>query len=653
MGYIVAAIESVILFVVSGILGLANYLLGWTVYITVYQFGNLVGNSGGLLAAWGVVRDVGNIVLLFGFIFMGVSTILNLSHSEFTAKKALPRLIIFAVLLNFSLLAAEGVIDISNALATSVYNQMGGVCPSAQGTVDCAINGGIGGAVMQMSGITSIFTMSKEGLSVFGESQNGITAAVVYAGLIIFVVITTIVLAAAAIMLLIRALVLAFLMVTSPIGFAGMAVPPLQEIAKKWWDELLCQSFFAPVYFLLALVGLKVMEGITAALGGADKTTGNVQSLAAVFVGANADGNTSNVTIAISFALIIGFMIAALMFAKKSSCMGSGMAVAAGGSFAFGTLAFAGRQTVGRASLLAANRIGSSRAMMNSIAGRTLFRVANKGASSSFDYRQGGPGNKALTGTVGNLGSVRKSVQHGMHGIEEDKKKEKVKFAENIQQSHHEKEEQDRLEGERTQVTNRRDQYRQSRQGRENQLQQDVRNEQQGAAAASAQRQVGIAQARADLAQAQYQGRDAQELARLQTVLDGLEQQHIQATQQSQAAIAARQQAVQTYQQDTANRIRGFDRDIQQINTQIADISLDAKRRRYGESLRDSFTARVLPDTIMGHTNHEAGREVIRNAGRSGVDRALDTLRGAINTPAPAAPAAPAGGGAPAGGAHH
>ena len=70
--------------VALGFLGLAGFLLGlvgslfnWIVVITVFQFGSYFGNSTGLLTAWGILRDMGNIMLLFGFILMGVMIILT------------------------------------------------------------------------------------------------------------------------------------------------------------------------------------------------------------------------------------------------------------------------------------------------------------------------------------------------------------------------------------------------------------------------------------------------------------------------------------------------------------------------------------------------------------------------------------------------
>lgn len=650
MGYIVAAIESVILFIVAGILGLANYLLGWTIYITVFQFGNLMGNSEGLLAAWRIVRDVGNILLLFGFIFMGISTILNLPHSEFTAKRALPTLIIFALLMNFSLLVTEGVIDVSNAFATSIHDQITGgeICEAGESQLGCALNEGIGGRLMQMSGVAGVFDVSENWNAANGG--NGVTKAIIYAGLIIFVVITTLVLVAAAVMLIIRALVLAFLMVTSPIGFAGMAIPPLQEVAKKWWDELICQATFAPVYFLLVLVSFKLMEGVMKALGtGGNQSTEN---LASIFGTALDGGKVSNITIGITFALMIGFMIASLMFAKKSSCIGSGVAIKAGGSFAFGGLAFAGRHTAGRASLLAANRIRTSRFGQTGI-GRMAFNVANKGASSSFDYRQGGWGRETLTKGVGDLGKVRKSVQHGMHGIEKDAKERKVKYAKEIGQTHAEAHREDELKKNRIAEEAARaatEKQRKEGPGGENDLRQKADEMASDNSTNRAKRASEMAAVQAEMNQAVADGR-TEDAARFKNQLDVLMNNNETLTKEENAQLKERRDALKSHQDLTKQALQEYDKKIQRINAEIsggefteddgsvtkfAGLTTDSKRKRYGESIQTSVLAKtigatplaeLLPGGIAGHTDYEAGREVVKNAGKTKIERALDDIK--------------------------
>lgn len=698
---IVSKIEWIILIVAAGILGLANYLLGWSTYITVFQFGNLVGNSDGLLAAWGVMRDVANIVLLFGFIFLGVSTILNLPSSEYTAKKAIPSLIIFALLLNFSLFAVEAVIDVSNAFATSIYEQAtggSGVCESTTGTVDCTFTQGIGGQVMTLTGMTKIFDFT-DGEKTFGK--GGATTVVVYAGLIIFAVITTLVLAAAAIMLIIRAVVLAFLMVTAPIGFAGMAIPPLHEMAQRWWKELLSQAFFAPIYFLLALVSLKIMSGVITALtpsssvattstgqnllaaaatasnsaASASTVTVADQNLAAVFTSSVSGGHASNITIVMTFALIIGFMVAALMFAKSSSAHGTSIAMAGAGKLAFGTLGFVGRNTGGRVALLAANKIARS-PLGRTGAGRVLYGIANKGASSSFDFRKTG-GGKKLEGAVGGLGTVRKSVEHGVHGIEEDKIKARVDYAKKIKQTDKEVAEEARLKGDQEAINKDRAVYQATAGKAGGDLENEItRYESQ--TAVDAQARNAQIKAQRDLIEKEEKAPGANQAVvdKLKDDLKKLEDADVAARDAEKKGLDLRTKSLRNHQKATNDALKKYDEDKKRAELQITGgkfyesdgrvteytgVNRDAAVRQYGKSLENSYLARaahkvgvpeLFPGGIAGHADHEAGAQIIRNAAKTGTERAIADLQSALGTSAPSAPA-PAAGAAPAGGGHH
>ncbi len=439
---IVAGVAVFILFFASLILGIVGTLFNWTVYVTIFQFGNLVGNSAGMLAAWSILRDIGNIFLLFGFIFMGIGTILNL-HS-YSAKKALPALIIFAVLLNFSLLAAEGVIDASNVLSSLMYNQSG-VCTEGESAKDCQNdhNYGIAGKVMENAGVSTIFSTD----TIKGLATGSFSQALVFVGLAIFVTITAVVLLAGTLMLIARAVTLAFLIVLSPIGFAGMAIPFLHKMAAEWWSKLLSQAFFAPVYLLMIFISLKLMEGVKIALGvGTDPTTGLNTSLASLFLNTSNAGAAavSNVSIGITFTLLTGFMVGALMVAKSMGATGASFAIkTAGGVVGTGTVgaaAFAGRRVIGGT----ANRIGNSirsSAWAGDNPGLARLALAGTDATTkqSFDFRSSGVG-KGIAGATGiDMGKVGKTAGHGFHGIEEKAVKEREDFQKSLKPSEKQK----------------------------------------------------------------------------------------------------------------------------------------------------------------------------------------------------------------------
>lgn len=304
---IIIGIAWVFLEVASTLLGIASSLLNTVLLYGVVQFATYFGSSIGIQAGWTVLRDVGNILLIFSFVFIGIATILGLE--SYGVKKALPRLLMFAVLLNFSLFAASVVIDTSNLVATSVY-QAAGAC-IASDPAQCA-NIGLSSVVADRLGVGTLLNLDTIGTAVTAGDTKAMVAMIM---ITLFIMITATTFLAAAILFIIRTIVLVFILVTSPVGFAGMVVPPLKKFATQWWDTLFAQSFFAPVYLLLMLISLKVAESFATASGS------NKNLLAAVLQQSNVPTQ-----VLLTFAILIGFMLAALMSAKKLGAYGASFA---------------------------------------------------------------------------------------------------------------------------------------------------------------------------------------------------------------------------------------------------------------------------------------------------------------------------------------
>lgn len=124
-----------------------------------------------------------------------------------------------------------------------------------------------------------------------------------------------------------------------------------------------------------------------------------------------------------SFAMIIGFMVAALMFAKKSSAMGTSMAMSGAGKLAFGSLGFVGRNTAGRYFNYKATQAAKSQDVRKSAIGQFALRRYSSLAKNSFDGRNSA-GGKQLAGLVGDLGTAQKGGYHGtVHDADEARKK--------------------------------------------------------------------------------------------------------------------------------------------------------------------------------------------------------------------------------------
>lgn len=375
-----------------------NVLLGWVgmffntaILVTVFKFSTYFGNSEGLLLAWTILRDLANILLLFGFVYIGLKTILDVG--KYDVSKALPVLLIFGALLNFSLFAAEAVIDISNGLGSAIYAQATDIdCRESPNMAACE-NQGIAAVVFETSGLAGMMRGGVDFGEIWASDADAVKAIGLSFALLAFVVTMIGVLAAGTILLVSRAITMVFLLVTSPIGFAGMAIPALSEYSQRWWKMLINNAIFAPVFVLLVLVGLKIVEG----LKGAFVPEGTSILTTLTQPGASVGG------MLLSFAIVVGFMIAALMAANRFSIIGSKQVVGS-------AMKFIGN-TVGGTALYPAGAIGNGLSRMYNSGSRFVRRntpapvrfAANLLGGSAIDRAVRGtlkaPGNLTIPGT--------------------------------------------------------------------------------------------------------------------------------------------------------------------------------------------------------------------------------------------------------------
>lgn len=436
---VVVIILYLTLFLSNFLLWLSGMLFNTVFVETVLQFGQNFGNTSGILTAWTVLRDLGNIFLLFSFVFMGIATILNLH--DYTVKKTLPRLIIFAVLLNFSLFAAEAVVDVSNGISSAIVGQAipSAECTETGGALEtlgetltpgdsaaerCTRQFGITGLVMQSSHLSAALDVPAYQDDIGNLDQTFKQLAMLF-GLSIFSSILSVVFFAAAIMLVIRVIVLTFIIVTAPIGFAGMAVPFMGGIAKRWWHELVNQAFFVPVFLLLVFVGLKVVEG--SGLSGAGG--GNLSD-------ALGSGDVNAFSVIVTFAVTAGFFLAALMVAKRFGAIGADFAMKTAGDITYGSLGSVGRRTLGYGAYNLGRAWHGSGGSSIPFLGRGVAALLNKGATASFDFRSTSLA-KSGTGMAGvNIGAVGGAAHHGIEGIIDEEKGLDLKHAEAREEEH-------------------------------------------------------------------------------------------------------------------------------------------------------------------------------------------------------------------------
>lgn len=376
-----------ILALFAWLLGIAGITLENAVFYTVVKMGSYVNDLSAVGVAWRIFRDIGNIVLIFGFIAIGISTILGVE--SYGSTKTLPKLLICAVLLNFSLFAAEAVVDVGNLFATEFYTQIRG----GQATLspvsyshDNIKGEGISNAVMNQLGLQTIYGEALKPASPVLHTGN--VWIVGFFGILLFLT-ASFVFFSLAFILIARFVVLVLVIIAAPIGIAGLAIPKLDGYAKQWWGMLIKQTITAPILFLLLYVALAVITDAKFLTGfGATGTSTEASNAASVAYLAFLNGGNADLSamggMLLSFFVAMGLLMAVTMAAKSLGAAGSELALKIGSAASFGAAAYgmslplnygswAGRKLVQR--------------LPNSGATRAAAWVFRKGERARMDIR--------------------------------------------------------------------------------------------------------------------------------------------------------------------------------------------------------------------------------------------------------------------------
>ncbi|MBU6490942.1 hypothetical protein KGQ25_02180 [Patescibacteria group bacterium] len=421
------------------LLGVAVITLDNVVYYTVVIMGTYVKGLPAVGLTWSILRDIGNIVLIFGFLAIGITTILNVNWYG-GGTKMLPMLLIAAVFLNFSLFISEAIIDAGNLFATEFYTQInGGAPPQPVSFGGNAIhNEGISNKIMSQLGLASIYGAALNGGQIL---KPGSTWLIGFMGIILFMV-AAFVMFSLAFILVARFVALIFLIIIAPIGFAGLAVPKLSNTARLWWSTLFEQTITAPILLLLLYIALRVITDSSFLTGfGLDSGSGAATGAWDGFV--NNTNLAGFASVMLSFIVAMGLLLGVVIVSKKMSAFGGGWATKWGGKLSFGLVAAGSRSTVGLGSQRFSEKWKNSRLGRTAVVGRLGSGILDRGAKASYDVRGTSALKKLPFGGV-DAGVAQKG---GYRKWEEEKIKGRETYAKSLGQTKGEKEMQATEEG--------------------------------------------------------------------------------------------------------------------------------------------------------------------------------------------------------------
>lgn len=238
-------VEGIVKTALGAIFGLIFYLLGGIlsiileILVSVAQYNNIIGLEV-VKNTWGTVRDIVNMFFIFAMLLIAFSTILRVRQYE--VKQLLPKLILYAVLVNFSLTICGLFIDIAQVFTLTFVNAFGE------------------NAVANFTKITDILSYSKVDFGEGGDAALKVLVGYILALTLLLVSIVTI--GAMVLMFLVRIVYLWILSILSPFAFVLPVIPGGQKYASQWWDMFSKQVITAPLLAFFIWLSLTVLGGM-------------------------------------------------------------------------------------------------------------------------------------------------------------------------------------------------------------------------------------------------------------------------------------------------------------------------------------------------------------------------------------------------------
>ncbi len=241
--------------------------------------------------AWGVVRDLSNIFFILILLYIAIKIILGLGGHD--VKKMIAKVVVVALLINFSMFFTKIVIDSSNVLALVFYNKLEVNKVDSQGNVRPYPKTGYSekdaaGALVDAFNPTKlvsqefldsarILTVDINGNEVENPSQGRVAPGILIGMIILsglLMLFASYCLVVAGLSFLGRLIELFVLIIFSPFAFMSSTVPKLEGMEylgwKNWFDRLITVSFMAPIfmfflYFIFMLIHSKIFDGLVTA----------------------------------------------------------------------------------------------------------------------------------------------------------------------------------------------------------------------------------------------------------------------------------------------------------------------------------------------------------------------------------------------------
>ncbi len=263
--------------------------------------------------AWKTFRDLSNIFFIFALIYASIGTILQL-HT-YNVKQLISKLIIAALLINFSLFFTKAIIDASNIVATEFYSHI----TFQDGDTKANITQSkLGTALLSIVRIQSFYADGKTPNAVDADPGRNFARSehpfLLFAMGIIFAFFFTIVMLAVTLTFIGRFVTFIGLLILSPLAFVAPILPGGEEMSNEWKKSLINNAIYAPAFLIMIWVVLRIAN---------DPTFKDGLGLTAFSSAFSDTPKTSALGVVLNFIILITMLIFSVTISKRLGISGA------------------------------------------------------------------------------------------------------------------------------------------------------------------------------------------------------------------------------------------------------------------------------------------------------------------------------------------
>jgi len=193
------------------------------------------GKSTPVYQAWGIMRNLSNILFVLMFLVLIFSQVTNIGIDNYGIKKLLPKIIVGAILINSSFLVMQIIFDVTNIIGAGLYDFLAHQIITSTKAIDLSnLYGEILAAAIGGGG--AILTVALVG---------GSAAALWMMLPVMFG--AALALLAAILTLIFRLAIVPMLAIVAPLAFVAYLLPNTTSLFKKWKDMLVAMLMIYPL----------------------------------------------------------------------------------------------------------------------------------------------------------------------------------------------------------------------------------------------------------------------------------------------------------------------------------------------------------------------------------------------------------------------